>query len=185
MTFFPWDDINSLEKQAEEAQKQAKLGNFSRVVDTFIDTVDELFEMDYFYGVQDISMQLGKSLEPDFGDMERAINKEIDGKTYKDRIREYMESGTPADIARVIDTDAHRIYNEAMFTTASKNGATKKTWHTMADLRVRDSHQYLEGVTIPIDAEFYTANGNHTYFPSQFGVAEEDVNCRCWLTYSL
>lgn len=185
MTFFPWDEINSLEQKAEEAQKQADRGDFSRVVDEFIDTVEELFEMDYFYGVQDISMQLGKSLEPNFGDMEKAINKVIDGKTYKDRIREYMADGTPADIARVIGTDAHRIYNEAMYVTASKNGATKKTWNTMQDLRVRDSHTYLDGVTIPIDAEFYTANGNHTYFPSQFGVAEEDVNCRCWLTYSM
>ena len=185
MTFFPWDDINSLESEAETAQKQAKSGDFERVVDTFIDTVEELFEMDYFYGVQDISMQLGKSLEPDFGDMESAINKVIDGKDYKQRIREYMEDGTPADIARVISTDSHRIYNEAMYTQAVKNGAKTKTWVTMGDIKVRDSHSYLDGVTIPIDAEFYTANGNHTYFPSQFGVAEEDVNCRCWLTYSL
>lgn len=185
MTFFPWDDINSLGESAEEAQKQAKSGDFNRVVDTFIDSVTELFEMDYFYGVQDISMQLGKSLEPDFGDMESAINQVIAGKDYKQRIREYMADGTPSDIARVISTDAHRIYNEAMYDQATKNGATKKTWHTMQDPKVRDSHDYLEGVTIPIDAEFYTEDGNHTYYPSQFGVADEDINCRCWLTYSL
>ena len=96
-----------------------------------------------------------------------------------------MENGTPADIARVIGTDAHRIYNDAMYDQAVRNGATKKTWCTMADLRVRDSHSYLDGVTIPIDAEFYTYKGNKTQYPGQFGVAEEDVNCRCWLTYSL
>ena len=185
MTFFPWDDINALERQAEEAQKQAKSGDFNKVVDTFIDTVDELFEMDYFYGVQDISMQLGKSLEPDFKAMEQSINKVIEGKDYRQRIREYMESGTPADIARVIGTDAHRIYNDAMFDQAKANGATKKTWHTMQDLRVRDTHDYLEGVTIPIDAEFYTFNGHHAQYPGQFGVAEEEVNCRCWVTFSL
>lgn len=185
MNFFPWDDINSLESKAEEAQKQAELGDFDKVVDTFIDTVDELFEMDYFYGVQDISMQLGKSLEPDFGDMEKSINKVIEGKDYKQRIREYMKNGTPADIARVIGTDAHRIYNDAMYDQAVRNGATKKTWRTMADLRVRDSHEYLDGVTVGINDEFYTYKGNHTYYPGQFGVAEEDCNCRCWVTYSI
>lgn len=184
MTYFPWDDINSLEEQAEEAQKQANTGDFNRVVDTFIDTVEELFEMDYFYGIQDISMQLGKSLEPDFGDMEKSINKVIDGKDYKQRIREYMESGTPADIARVISTDSHRIYNDAMYDQAVRNGATKKTWRTMGDPKVRDSHFYLDGVKVGIEDEFYTYNGHHTMYPSQFGVAEEDVNCRCWVTYS-
>ena len=185
MTFFPWDDVHSLEEQAEEAQKQAKSGDFDRVVDKFIDAVDELFEMDYFYGVSDISNQLGKSLEPNFSDMEKSINRKIEGKDYKQRIREYMADGTPADIARVIGTDAHRIYNDAMYDQAVRNGATKKTWRTMQDPRVRDSHQYLDGVTVPIDAEFYTYNGNHTMYPSQFGIAEEDVNCRCWVTYSV
>ena len=185
MNFFPWDDINSLETRAAEAQKQAKSGDFDRVVDEFIDTVDELFEMDYFYGVQDISRQLGKSLEPNFTEMEASINKVIDGKDYRQRIREYMESGTPADIARVIGTDAHRIYNDAMFDQAKSNGATKKTWRTMKDLRVRDTHDYLEGVTIPIDAEFYTADGSHALYPGEFGVADLDINCRCWVTYQL
>ena len=54
----------------------------------------------------------------------------------------------------------------------------------MGDEKVRDLHDYLDGMTIPIDAEFYTYNGDHAYYPSQFGVAEEDCNCRCWVTFS-
>jgi uncharacterized protein with gpF-like domain len=53
----------------------------------------------------------------------------------------------------------------------------------MLDPRVRDSHDYLEGVTVSMDSEFFTYNGNHTYYPCQFGVPEEDINCRCWLEY--
>ena len=123
MTYFPWDDINSLEMRAEETQKQAKSGNFNKVVDEFIDEVTDLFEMDYFYGVSDISNQLGRSLEPNFTEMEKSINKVIEGKDYKQRIREYMESGTSADIARVIGTDAHRIYNDAMYDQAVRKGS--------------------------------------------------------------
>lgn len=181
MMFFPWDRINALEDKAEEAQKQAESGDFKSRVDKYIDEVTELFEMDYMLGVLDASMQLGKSISPDYEDIQAAINTKIDGKNYRDRIEEYFQSGTPYDIARVIATDAHRIYNIAIFEGAKAAGATTKTWKTMADNRVRDPHQYLDGVTVGINEEFYTYNGDHAYYPSQFGVAEEDINCRCWI----
>lgn len=185
MTFFPWDEIETLEQEVAEAKKQAISEGSNAKVEELIDSVEDLFEMDYFYGVQDVSAQLGMSLEPNFSDMEKSLNKAFDGKTYKDRIREYFQNGTDYDIARVISTDAHRIYNDAMFDTAKRAGATRKTWHTMQDPRVRDSHDYLEGVTIPLDAEFYSYNGHHTYYPGQWAEVEENANCRCWVTYSL
>ena len=95
-----------------------------------------------------------------------------------------MESGTAYDIRRVVETDAHRVFNAALFTGAKKAGATKKTWQTMQDDRVRDTHDYLQGVTIGIDEEFYSYKGGSTLYPSQWGIAEEDINCRCWLTFS-
>ena len=184
MMFFPWDEINALENKAEEAQKQAISEGFGSVVDKYIDEVEDLFEMDYMYGVADVNYQLGVSLEPNFEEVRDAINMQIDGKDYRQRIEEYFRTGTPYDIARVVATDAHRIYNQAMFDAAKRGGATQKTWRTMSDEKVRDLHQYLDGMTIPIDAEFYTYNGDHAYYPSQFGVAEEDINCRCWVTFS-
>lgn len=184
MTYFPWDEVNALEQKAAEAQKQAISGDFRAGVDKYIDEVEDLFEMDYMYGVADVNYQLGISLSPNFEEVRDAINRKIDGKDYRQRIEGYFRDGTPYDIARVVSTDAHRIYNQAMFDTAKRGGATQKTWRTMRDERVRDLHDYLDGMTIPIDAEFYTYNGDHAYFPSQFGVAEEDINCRCWVTYS-
>ena len=183
MTFFPWDAINALEDKAEAAQTRAQNGDENAARD-YIDEVTELFEMDYMLGVQDANMQIGRSIEIDASDMSNAVNLVIDGKDYIERISEYMKSGTPYDIARVVATDAHRIYNTAMYETARKGGATRKTWWTMADPRVRDSHDYLHGVTVGIDDEFYTYNGNHTYYPGQFGIAEEDCGCRCWVTFS-
>ena len=59
-----------------------------------------------------------------------------------------------------------------------------KTWGTMLDDRVRDTHEYLEGVTIPIEAEFYSFRGGSTLYPGQWGIPEEDCNCRCYLTFS-
>ena len=184
MTFFPWDEIHSLETRAEEALKQARTEDFRARVELFIDEVEELLEMDYMLGTQDASVQIGVEISPDYEQIKAAVNKKIDGKDYRDRIAEYFESGTPYDIARVISTDAHRVYNEAMFEGAKAAGATMKTWNTMGDERVRDTHAYLEGVTVPMDAEFYSYNGNSTYYPGQWGIAEEDCGCRCWLTYS-
>ena len=184
MIFFPWDEIHSLESNAEEALKQARTGDFKRVVEEYIDRVTEAFETDYMLGIYDAAFQLGKDIEPDYDDILATLNVKIDGKDYKERIEEYFGSGTPYDIGRVIATDAHRIYNEAIFKGAKKAGATSKTWNTMADPRVRDTHSYLDGVTVPIDAEFYTFNGDSAMFPGQFGIAEEDINCRCWVTVS-
>lgn len=182
MTFFPWDAINSLENKAEEALKQAHTEDFRARVDKYIDEVTELFEMDFMLGVQDASLQIGVGVDLNYEDIKAALDRKIDGKDYKERLNDYFANGTPYDIARVVATDAHRIYNEALFEAGKKGGATQKTWHTMLDPRVRDSHDYLEGVTVGIDEEFYTYNGNHTYYPGQFGVAEEDINCRCWVT---
>ena len=182
MTYFPWDEINALENKAEEAIEKAKTD--PNAVKDYIDEVTELFELDFMYGVLDLNEQLGRSIEPNFENVQEVIDRKIDGKDYKERIEEYLKSGTAYDIARVISTDAHRIYNEAMFETARENGVVNKTWHTMLDDRVRDSHDYLEGITVGIEDEFYTWNGNHAYYPGQFGVAEEDVNCRCYVTFS-
>lgn len=184
MIFFPWDEVNALENKAEEALKQAHTDDFKRRVDIFIDEVEELLEMDYVLGTQDAAQQLGLSITADYGDIRNAIDKKIDGKDYKERISEYFENGTPYDIARVISTDAHRVYNEAVYEAAKSAGATLKTWNTMGDLKVRDTHEYLEGVTVPLDAEFYSFKGGKTMYPGQWGIAEEDINCRCWLTYS-
>ena len=119
--------------------------------------------------------------------MRESVFEVIAGKTWVDRIREYiLNDGTPADIARVIDTETHRVINQGMFdagdTAQEKNGLRiNKTWSTMKDLRVRDSHDYLEGVTIPLRDRFYTYTGASALYPGGFGTPEEDCNCRCVL----
>lgn len=183
MTLFPFDEINALESRAK-ALKSPDRAAKREEVDKYIDEVTDLFVMAYVYGTMEVAGELGEALDPDMGDMRSAIEKRYEGKDYKDRIREYMAGGTDYDIDRVIETDAHRIYNTAKYDGARKGGAVMKTWGTMLDDRVRDTHEYLEGVTIPLDAEFYTFKGNKALYPGQFGVAEEDCGCRCYLTYS-
>ena len=113
------------------------------------------------------------------------IDRDIAGKTWRERVQEYFENGgTEADITRIAETEAHRDSNEAAFITAKQAGATKKVWHCLMLPTSRDSHIYLDGVSAPIDGLFYSINGGATQFPSEWGIPEEDINCYCFLTYS-
>ena len=92
--------------------------------------------------------------------------------------------GTGADLTRIADTEMHRIANTAALDTAKRAGARSKTWVTMADERVRDTHSYLESETVGIDEDFYTYDGDHASAPGLFELAENNVNCRCELLFS-
>ena len=183
MPLMPFDEINALTAEAESL-KSTDRAKKKDEVDKYIDEVTDLFVVAYVFGNTDLNSQLGSQVVPDPKEMQAVIEEKFDGKTYKDRIREYMEDGTVGDIKRVLETDVHRIYNAALYTGARQAGATRKTWNCMMLPTSRDTHIYLDGTTIPIDAEFYSFRGGKTMYPGQWGIPEEDCNCLCWLTYS-
>ena len=156
-----------------------------------IDELLDLYLLAFYEGSQDAAMVLDFYGEPSVEDAERVINKPIAGKTFRERVHDYLNgdmgetTGTTSEaIARVADTDSVRIYNEAGLMTAKKAGATLKTWNTMEDPRVRDTHSVLDKVTAPLDGYFYTYTGEKALAPGQFGSAAEDCGCRCFLTFS-
>ena len=59
----------------------------------------------------------------------------------------------------------------------------KQRVHCMMLENSRDSHIYLDGVTVPMGGYFYSYKGGRTQYPGQWGIAEEDCNCLCWLTF--
>lgn len=179
---FPFDELNILKQMLFEARKLPDTDEKRGIVDKLLDDVEEMLEMDYMYGVMDARNGIGISIDPDMKEAQGIIFEKFDGKDFRQRLTEYLYTGTDYDIARVIDTDMHRVYNGGLYHSGKRAGATTKTWHTVDDLRVRDTHDYLDGITVGIDDEFYTYNGDSTYYPGQFGIAEQDINCRCWLT---
>ena len=54
----------------------------------------------------------------------------------------------------------------------------------MMDERVRDTHYPLEGVTIDMDDDFYTFDGDFASEPGAFMLPENNINCRCYLQYT-
>ena len=147
----------------------------------------------YSFGCEDANEMLLTEISPSYEEMKASVYKKVAGENWVERINGYLSNGTIDDIIRVVETDTHRIYNEAVSDTGHEavntgqvdGSALRKTWGTMLDDRVRDTHQYLEGTTVPFDAEFYTFDGDHAFAPGGFEFPQNNVNCRCVLTYTI
>lgn len=83
---------------------------------------------------------------------------------------------------RVARTEGHRINQEASFDVmhkAKEAGAdVVKKWDSTLDSRTRPHHSQLDGQIKELDEPFEVA-GLQAMYPSGFGKAEEDINCRC------
>lgn len=152
------------------------------------DIIDELFDLFLLAcarGSEQANEDLGSDYHLNAETANDIVDREVAGKTWRERVNDYYQSGgTMGDIIRIAETEANRDTNESAFITATKAGAKKKTWHCMMLPTSRDSHIYLDGVSAPIDGLFYSIDGGSTKFPCEWGIPEEDVNCLCWLTYS-
>lgn len=119
----------------------------------------------------------------------KAVFRKVAGKTFEQRIEELFESGevTLEKLQRIAVTDGHRAYVEGQ-TDAAKaieqdEGITLyKRWDATMDEVTRFTHRLLNGQIKRTDEMFTTVNGS-AYSPGLFGVPEEDVNCRCILTF--
>lgn len=84
--------------------------------------------------------------------------------------------------SRIARTEGHRIQNEATYNAqqkAKESGAdVVKQWDSTLDGRTRPTHRELDGQIRELDEPF-EINGHRAQYPSGFGIAKEDVNCRC------
>ena len=141
----------------------------------------------------------------DVDDMEKSVFKDIAGKDWEQRVSEYYDSdsGTVDDVIRVVDTDMNRVYNDSVLDVGEKANAGRvewsnddlpvpdtkdrvmETWVTMADDRVRDTHDYLEGMTVPVDGRFWTFDSDYARYPGDFQLPQNNINCRCRISLSM
>lgn len=183
----PFDELNTLRIRLEPYFLVE--GGTNRIRDRrdlydIIDMLLDLFLLAYANGVAAVNEQFGTDIQPTAEEIETTVYQQIDGATWEDRLWAWFEEGgTIEDVMRIAETEAHRDGNTGALETAKKAGATTKTWRTMLDERVRDSHVYLESVTVGIDDEFWTYDGDHAPAPGQFLLAENNVNCRCELSF--
>lgn len=128
----------------------------------------------------------GKVVTVDMKNLEAAVNREIEGETFEDRAEKHIRAEDTRALQTLAETEYHRVFNEATADAAAEytretGKPVMKTWRTMRDNRVRDTHVGLEGQRIPFDAWFYANDGDQALFPGGFTNPENNVNCRCLL----
>ena len=114
-----------------------------------------------------------------------ALDKSYNGESIYTKFDNYFEQGDTAKLSALMEDEFHRVYSQGGLDMAKSTGRqVYKTWSTMMDDRVRESHDYLEGVTIPLNEKFVTLDLDEAYAPGGFSLPEHNCGCRCWLTYS-
>ena len=182
MTILPFDEINAL---SYELRNRFPDGLKQEELEDIIDEMLDLFLLAYARGKEVTSLSFPSSWTPNTDDVMRVVDEPVAGETWRDRVEKWFDDGgTADDIIRIVETESHRIANESAIETARRGGATQKTWATMLDDRVRETHDYLEGVTVGIDDEFITYDGDKAKAPGLFALPENNINCRCELIFS-
>jgi len=82
------------------------------------------------------------------------------------------------------ETETNTIGNSIAEEIAIASGKTIKTWVTMMDEKVRDTHNDIHGQTVPIN-DYFMVGGFPARYPHDPDLpADEIVNCRCVCEYS-
>ena len=173
------DELNVIVLESWYASKKKK------------DIVDDFFSMlleAYLLGIDHASEMVDQVIILDPDRMEEVIYLKIEGMTFEDRAERHIERGDIAALQTLAESEYHRVYNTAVADGAEEYAKetgkpVAKTWHTMMDDRVRDTHIDLEGQTIPMAERFFANDGDSALYPGGFSNADNNVNCRCWLTY--
>lgn len=130
--------------------------------------------------------------------------EEVAGETFDERVRAHLselhdavvtgeasvENAVETFLGRVnniIQTDGVRVRGAASLDAATEAESAGyeawSTWATMGDEKVRDTHNLLEGVTIPLGG-WFEVPGDRAQHPGGFELAENNCGCRCWLIIS-
>lgn len=136
--------------------------------------------MAYIFGTDNVSRTLGEEIHPNRKKLEESVFKKIEGKTWVERLK---EAETDEEVKRIVETESHRCFSDGQWDSA-EGKATYKTWHTQEDEKVRDTHWYIDGLKVGVDEYFYTLDNDRALKPFEFTLAENNINCRCYLEYT-
>lgn len=161
------------------------------------DIIFDLLTMGYVYGIEVAGLDLETDIPVDNARMREVAMLPTAGETFAQRldhhINEFEQSTGDVVIATdklvnalsvLAETETHRVINQgiidgAEWYEAETGNTVYKQWVTMRDDRVRDTHDYLEGATVPLNARFYTYDSDSARFPGDFADPSNNVGCRC------
>lgn len=123
-------------------------------------------------------------------DLKSEFTRGIAAGMSSDKIMTNAQSAMNSNLSRIATiarTEGGRVFEEnnyaAMLEIQNQGATVMKEWSSVMDNKVRPDHQTLHGQVVPLDEPFvlHSEDGN-TYeamYPHGFGVAKEDINCRC------
>lgn len=193
--------------------EQITLGFFeAESKDEAISEFEDVLIEAYLLGFQSAKEMLGFSdnVKPR---VDSVLGYEYQGETIGSKFANYYDTKDTESIKRLLDSEYHRMYNKGLFDTADdyiykeikqgeQGGMTispyvstpsritpekdvYKTWITMGDEKVRETHQFLEGVSVRLWDRFYTIDGDSARYPGDFALARNNSRCRCGIRLSV
>jgi hypothetical protein len=147
-------------------------------------TLNERLEKQRVNIIYEIQQQVTQGLQNNetYGTMAKRLKASLEGDAVK--------------AMRIVRTEGHRVQEAAPLDAARKANANgvimKKQWNTLEDERVRPAkgkggianHRKLNNKILPAEGLFDDGLSKGPA-PGQLGAAASDINCRCFLTYSI
>lgn len=97
------------------------------------------------------------------------------------KVRDIFNQAKNARTGTIADTTSTGAFGFAALNAMQVAGVEECAWITERDLKVRPTHAAMDGQRQPVGGYFTSPSGAMAQHPGGFGVAEEDVNCRCHL----
>ena len=185
-----YDGVRDAVKQGKDSQK---LQSFFQGVDTVaaqtawssVDNtiMDIALEKNHKNLIWDIKREVATALTVGdrFDTMADRIAGKLNGNYKKAILIARTEVGRVREAGHLASA---KNLNDALQAGSSGMRMVKK-WMTMRDGSVRDTHSRMNGVVVEMDDPFTLPSGVKTMAPKQSGVASEDCNCRCYVSYQL
>lgn len=95
------------------------------------------------------------------------------------RVDEIFLQAAETRAVMIGQTVATKLTGFAAQTAAEQGGMSRKKWLSSSDQVVRDSHRAMHGQVRMLKEPFAAPSGARAQHPGAFGLAAEDVNCRC------
>ena len=158
-------------------------GDYSARVNQIVDDVLSFLINAYALGIRNAGIMLDHELSVNVDKMQDAIYLVIEGKTFADRVADHVGGNDLGGLKNLVESEYHRVYNAAVYDGGRDyidNGGfgVSKKWITVRDDKVRETHSYLEGQSVPLEEEFFTFECNHAAYPGGFTKAENNAGCR-------
>lgn len=193
MNLLPIDALNELSVKLRESEyvdgNGKKRSRYTK--EEIEDFIEDFLIYTFVMGQTACNDDLGTDVTLDTEVLEDVLNERVgeDKKNWRIRVDEHIDDGEGVEpVIVVADSEMTRVFNETGDKTAEKVKKTLrknilKKWQTMEDNRVRISHDLLNGTEIPLNDYFTAFDGDSALYPGGFLTADNNANCRCFLTY--